>query len=228
MGLFDDVIGQIGSGGSIGSWVFQIGGALLIFTLALIVVGVLLYVAYDRIRYNKKIVIFEKINGRFMPTRRDKAMEVRVGESGDTVFYLKKNKKSVPPPQIQTGARTYWYAVRRDGEWINIGMEDVDEKLELARVQFHSPGVRLARVGMQKNMEKRFEKITFMQKWGGMIVFTLLIVLSGVMMYLMLDKMIDFMAQMGGLLGKLEGVVERQDQLLANVNELMATSGLRK
>ena len=68
-------------------------------------------------KYNKKIVIFEKINGRFEPTRKDRAMELKFGRAGDTVFYLAKNRKYLPVPVIQTGRRKYWFAIREDGEW---------------------------------------------------------------------------------------------------------------
>lgn len=226
MGLFDDAAEVIPdfSGG-------LIGGGLAIYAiivlLSAVVLGIVIFYYYMTKKYNKKIVIFERINDRFEPTKKDKGAEIRLGIGGDTVLHLRKFKKYLPMPSLQTGRNTFWYIIRRDGEWINISMEDVDEKMELARVRFLSPEMRYARVGLEKSFRDRYNKVTFLQKYGGVIAFGGLIFLIGIMIWLMFDKMIDFMAQMGGLLNKIEPLMERSEQIMANMDKVCTGSGIK-
>ena len=130
------------------------------------VVGVIVYLIIREWKFNKKIIVFEKVNGKPEITKRDKAMEVKLGEGGDTVFYLKKAKKHIPLPSIQTGRNIYWFGVREDGEWINIGMDDIDLAMRKIKARFVDKEMRYARVALQRNLKERYQKSSFLSVYG--------------------------------------------------------------
>ena len=123
---FADQLPDLGitGGGIINVFAFIFIGILI----AIVAVGVTIIIVL-KLKFNKKIIIFEKINGRFEPTRKDRGMIQNLKGTGDTILYLKKFKKYLPTPELQTGRNTYWFAIREDGEWFNIGIEDIDDIL---------------------------------------------------------------------------------------------------
>mgnify|MGYP003631441130 FL=1 len=64
-------------------------------------------------KYNKVITIFEKVGGEFVPIGKDRGMEVRYSSAGDSITYLRRRKRYIPNPQIQTGKRQYWFMLER-------------------------------------------------------------------------------------------------------------------
>ena len=80
----------------------------------------------------------------------------------------------------------YWYYIREDGEWINFSLQDVDAQMKAAKVYYVEEDMRLQRLGIQKNLEARFKKITFWERYGGMIttgVFLLIITICLVVIF---------------------------------------------
>lgn len=201
------------SGGTI---MFIIVLILIFITLALLLTLWLL----KRKQFKYKIIIFERIDGRFQVSRRDKARRLPIGKSGDEVMYLRKFKKFLPTPTIQTGINTYWFFISDDGEWINFGTGDFDENRREMGAKFLDKEMRYARVGLDTMIKERHDKPSFWEKYGGLIAYTVLILVTAIGFWLLMDKMLDVSASAGGAVDSARGVLEQIDKILAKVNNV--------
>jgi len=181
----------------------------------------------SRKRFSKTIRIFEKVDGRYRPTMTDKAMERKIGTGGDTVFYFKKLKKIVPTPSIQTGTNTYWFARRADGEYVNIGLEDIDLKMREAKINYLDKETRYARASLQKLNKDRFDQQTFWQKYGRDVLTIVFIVIVSVMLLLILSKMVALMGSIQGGIDNYGVVTEKISNLIGALDNICSPSGVR-
>lgn len=220
--------------GTVKSWApnvngrFVLGIFIWLFIIIIIVAAIAfaLYFWIQRKRFNKIIIVFSKVNGVPEVTFRDKAMETRVGVGGDTCFYLLKAKKFIPRPTIQTGRNIYWFFVKEDGDWINIGLEDVDENLRRASAHFTHVEMRYAKAGLQKNLKDRYNKPTFWQQYGGIIMFTGLVAITGIMIFLLFDKYLAIADKVNAAIEASVRVLEQTERILAVVDRVGSGSGL--
>lgn len=212
----------------------QIFGALtwlaIIFVLG-IVVGIITWIVVSGKKFNIKVIVFEKISGRFEQTGSYRAMIQTIGDAGDTVLFIKRIKKFVPTPSIQTGRNVYWFFIRKDREWINAGIEDFDEKSEEMNVYFLDKEMRYARAALQKNLKERYAKLSFLEKYGGLIVWTTLCLIIIVGFVLFMDKMIeitgavDTMVQTGT--EQTEKVLDAATGVINKLDNICGGSGYR-
>jgi hypothetical protein len=149
-------------------------------------------------------------------------MVVPLENTGDSIFYLAKAKKYLPTPQIQTGRNTFWYAVRQDGEWINIGIEDIDLRMKEAKVFFLDKEMRYARVALQRNLKERYQKTSFWEKYGGMIAYIVLIVITGVMMWLLFDKYLSIGGTLDSAMKTSKEVLVETKNILSNLDNIQS------
>ena len=228
MGILDQVKGVLPevSLASVGNFAFI---AILTVVIIIIVGGfVALWAIWyiTKKKFNKTIKIFEKIDGRYKPTITDKAMERKMGDGGDTVFYLKKLKKIVPTPSIQTGINTFWFAKREDGELINIGMEDIDLTMREAKVNYLDKETRYARASLQKINKDRYNKETFWAKYGRDILTVVFIVIVSVMLLLIASKMVALIGAVNDGIEKYSMVTEQISKLLGSIDNICSNSGV--
>jgi hypothetical protein len=214
---------------TLGSWAYY--GTLAILII-LIIAGFFALWAWwfiTKKRFNKIIIIWSKVDGRPKITGRDKAMERKIGDGGDTVFYWKKLKKIVPTPTIQTGDNTYWFTRRTDdGEYINIGLEDFDLKFREAKINFLDKETRYARASLQKLNKDRFNKETFWQKYGKDIMTIIFIVIISIMLLLLMGKFLEVAGRLDGIMKSSETMVEKVSTLLGSMDNLCSKSGVVK
>lgn len=192
----------------------------LIFLFVASVGGFLGYYFIQKKKYKHKITIFEKVSGRFEPTKKDVAMEVSVGKGGDKAFHLRKGKKWIPRPSIQTGRNTYWFMLREDGELVNVGVEDIDETLKKAKVHYIDVEMRYARAGLQKNLKDRYDRPSFLQQYGTLISGMIIVLITGILMFLLFDKFLDLTAQLSSLMSTAQKVAEENQRLLAGIDTI--------
>lgn len=204
----------------------NVGLFAIAFIICAGIVGIVIYFIYVYIKFDKKIIIFEKIGQHWEPTKEDKAMEYKIQESGDTLFLLKNHKKYLPSPRIQTGRKKYWYAIRSDGEWINIGIGDVDEQMKVMNVFFLDKDMRYARVAMQRLMEKRLQSAGFWEKYGGIIAYIALIFVTGLVMWLLAAKFVEVSAASKGAIEASKEVLEQTGRIVASLDALKGTGSI--
>ncbi len=205
--------------GTLAGYMPKIGGSslltfitwLLIAVIFLVCVGVGAWFFVRWLKFNNKIIIFEKIAGRFEHTKTDKAMEIKVSLAGDTAFFLRRHKKYLPRPTLQAGRRVYWFFIRSDGEWINIVPEDFDEKARTLGAKFLDKEVRYARSQIQKGLKERYDKDSFWKSHGATILTFSFIALIAVMSWFLFDKWIEGLNAVPNILDKLSILIEKVD-----------------
>ncbi|KKL66542.1 hypothetical protein LCGC14_2143910 [marine sediment metagenome] len=203
-----------------GSTALSLGG-LIIFVLVFLGMlgfGTWWFVRY--LKYNKKIVVFEKIGGRFEQTMVDKAMEIPLSTAGDTVIILKKSKKIMPFPRLQMGRRVYWYFIREDREWINFDMLDLDEEARKGGARFLQQEARFARTQVQKGLKERYDRPGFWKQYGLLVISIIYIVVIGMMIFLALGKFVDIVNALGGVVSEVESLMGRADKIIGNLGNV--------
>lgn len=211
-----------GSGGSVAQTLF----ILMLIILGAIVIGVVTYFVVKRMQYKFKIVIFQKVGGVPQPSLRDKGRMVRLGESGDTALRLLKAKKLLPTPTIQTGIKTFWYYVSDDGEWMNFGPGDFEESRREMGATFLDKEMRYARTSLQAMAKERYDKGSFLTKYGGIIAYGIFILITAIGFYLLLDKMTEVSAAAGGAVEAASAVLEKTSEILGSLDNLQGGSGI--
>jgi hypothetical protein len=227
--IITDTLGEAGinfSGESISSFITNILFWLLIILIISIVFAIIIYRIIIKKKYKYQIVIFEKINHRYIPSKRDTAMEESIGDTGDLVFYVKKHKKWLPKGNLQMGNNVFWYAIREDGEWINIGLSDIDLQMKEAKAFFLDKEMRFARAALQKNLAQRYQGMNFWQKYGGLIAYMLLILVVGIMMWLIFGKYLEITNALNGAVTSTADLIEQTKSLISIIDQLKQSGAL--
>ena len=221
------VSGMIPKAQSIGSGFIGMMAWLIALITTIAILGIVIFFIFRRLKFNKKILIFEKINGVFQPTRGDRCAEVKLSTSGDTIFYCLKHKKYLPNPSIQTGRRIFWYFIREDGEWINFSLKDLDEESKKVGARFLDKEMRYARTQIQKGLKERYDKPSFWQQYGVLVMNIVWIAMIGIMTFLLFDKWIDLASTTNAGVETAGRVLEKVEQVLANLDNICSGSGVR-
>lgn len=201
---------------------------LIIIIIVCIIIGIAVYFIVRRIKFDKKIVIFEEINGIPEPTKQDRAMELKMSTAGDTIFYTQKYKKYLPNPTIQTGRKTYWYFIRSDGEWINIGPGNWNQDFQKVGARFLDKEMRYARTQIQKGLKDRYENPGFWKQYGALVMSMGFIALIAVMTFLLFDKWVDLANTTNAAVEQGANVMDRIDSLLGKMDNICSGgSGLQ-
>lgn len=203
---------------------------LTLFVLFMLIIGcafgLWLWWYLGKKKFNLTIQKFEKIDGIFKPTGKEKAMERRIGKSGDTVFYWKQSKRVVPRGTIQTGDRTYWYAKREDGEWENIGLEDIDLVLKQAQVRYTPVELRYAKESLREMIKEVYSPANWWQKWQGVLISIVFIVLVSCLLLLIATKLGAIVSSVDAVLKSVPPILERLDTMLGAMDNLCSNSGI--
>lgn len=221
MGSHTEIIGNIiprirtfgGSAVNIIAWII-----VVVIIVAIITVFIIMYILSRK--YNKKITIFEKVGGDFVPMGKDRGMEVRYSNAGDTITYLRKRKKYIPNPNIQTGKREYWFYVREDDELINFGLADLNEEGIRMGAKFLDKEMRYSRTQIQKGLKDRYESPSIWAKYGIYIVTFSYIALIGVLVWLLFDKWVDLAQATASAVDNSGVVVQEVSNLLAKMDNI--------
>jgi hypothetical protein len=151
----------------------------LVIIVGGLVSGTVIYIFWRK-SYKEKVVLFAKIGGRPQKIGEYPAKWIRVGRAGDKLLWVRNAKKWVLPT-MRVGKNEWYFHVReRDGEWINIVQEDVDEKMKTMKVKFIDGDVRMQRLGIEKVLEKRHQGqkdwMKILANIGYVVVFVLLFI----------------------------------------------------
>lgn len=223
--FLEDSIGfDIGStGGGIGN-IFQ---GITIFIIIAVLGTIITYMWANKKAYNKHIHIFEEINGQSSPVGEDRAREITLPHTSVRAFYLKNRRIFLPRGSIQTGKNHYWYFVRNDGEWVNIGMGNLNKQLTESKIKFDHTDMRMANAALKKLVEKNYKKLNWLKEYAPYIGFAIIILMLGVAGFLVFSeagKNLNMMSGLGTQLGEISKEVTKN---LVSVDNICSTSGLR-
>jgi len=183
---------------------FELGGigmALLIFFLAILIVGLIglgLFMWLNNKKLKYKVPLYKMIGGKAMKTGMYKARDFKIGFAGDKLWYVPKAKKYIPCGTIQSAPSEYIHFERSDGEWINIGFGDIDEEMQTAGARYIDQDMRATRIAISNLLEQRFKgKESFWDKYGNMIaqvIFYMIVCICIVVIFYQFSTIIDKMS----------------------------------
>lgn len=164
----------------VGSW-GNVALAIFIAIILCVAIGGLIFWIVRKRTYFLIIPVFRKVGSQVMKVGTYRARVVPLGRAGDTLWFVKGAKKYLPAGNKQTASNEYWYFIREDGEWINVTLEDLDEKSKELGIKFIHQDMRMQRLATDRLLEQRLMNKTFMEKYGmalGLVMVFLIIAVS--------------------------------------------------
>ena len=222
-GTAGDMLG-VGAGGGF-DLTMVIGIVVLIIVFA-IIAAVATYFIVSAKQFKLEVIIYEKIGGEMRPNRRDKAKRIYIGNGGDEALFLRKHRKILPMPTIQVRPNTFYYAISDDGEWVNFKFGDFDKDRKEMGATFLDKEMRYARTSLQYMSKERYDKRGFWEKYGGIVAYAALILVTAIGYWLLIDKMIDLSQASSGAVNAAQAVLEETKRILGILDTLTGGSGL--
>lgn len=224
------MFGNVGKGGGSG----EFGMILLVFVIAVVVLGIIgffIYMQNTKKQFYIKIRVFRNVGN--VPTEIGlfRAREIPFGMAGDKLWKVANNNaismmfkvvKWLPVGKVQTKPNEFWYWIRKDGEWINFSMDNLDTIAEKMNVKFVQEDMRLQRLATDKLLEQRLMEKSFWDKWGNTImtvIFFLVIAVCMVIIFYQFSKILDKLAPL------IEGLIRSNEQMAKACNINLTATG---
>ncbi len=230
MGVIGDVASQAGIklpenfGSGAGSFV----QAFIFLLIFMVIAGVTVYIIANKRQYNKFIHIFEEVAGKAIPTSVDKAKELILPNTSIRAYFLQKKKVYLPRPSIQTGVGHYWFFIRKDGEWINVGLENLNTKLDELKIHYDHTDMRMANASLKKLIEKNYKKLNWIKEYAPYIAMGILILLLGLSIFLGTYQTNKATGALGATAETNEKVLEGLGDVLVSLDNIISGSGIRE
>jgi hypothetical protein len=182
----------------------SIGTALLIFFLALLILGlggVAIWFYIQRKQLRHTIPLYRKVGGQPIKVAVFKAKDFKIGLAGDKLWYVPKAKKYISPATIQTAPNEYPHFEREDGEWINFGLGNIDEIMKKAGVKYVHTDMRSQRIAISNLLEQRFQgKKSWWEKYGHLVTHVIFYMVVMIGMVVIFYQWGDIVERVGNLL----------------------------
>lgn len=224
MASINDAISSVGlTAGGLQS-AFSAFAWLILIVVFLTIAGGVSWFILARLKFNKKIVLFGNISGKGLEVvGKDVAMVIKIGKGGEECLWFKKGKVYRNAYGKRMGKNTYWFAQSDDGYWHNFVLGDLDAHLKEVGIKPTSTNMRYQYVALQQTIKDRYDKGEFWAKYGGMVAFTGLIVITGVMWWLLLDKGIDANAASAAAVEAAKDVLIETKRVIGALDSLKGT-----
>ncbi len=200
--------------------------SLIMFVVFATFMGFITYFIANRRVYNRKIHKFEEVSGSTVPVGEDKAREIVLPFTSIRAFFLKNHKVYLPRPSLQTGKNNYWYAVRRDGEWVNVKPKFNEDTSEVDLVYDHSD-MRMANASLKKLVEKNYKKLNWLKEYAPYIGFGILILMLGISAYLFFNEAGKVITGLSASTQQIANAVESLNEILNSLDNIATSSGIR-
>lgn len=202
------------------------GKITIVLSIFLIVLSaaIVLWVVYSYRTYNRKIIVFENLSGQgYQLVWKDRARLIKLGDGGEELLFLKKKKVYRTAYGKKMGKNTYWFAIGQDGYWYNIILGDVDAKMGMLDIEPIDRDMRYAHVAIRKNIQDRYRKTSFMEKYGTIMIsgFFLLVMLIGI--WFLLDKMAEMSSNIAGAVEASQSLVKQSQEVVTAVGNACST-----
>jgi len=206
------------------------GKITILFSIFLIVIagGIVIWLVYQYRTYNKKIVVFENIAGQgWRVSFKDKGRLLKLGDGGEELMYLRKKRLHRTAYGRKMGKNEYWFAIGQDGYWYNFILGDLDAKMGMLDIEPIDRDMRYMHVAIRKNIQDRFRKQNFMEKYGMIVVSGVFLIIILIGMWFLLDKMADMTGSLAGAVEEAKKTQEVTRQLVGALDKIaMGGSGI--
>lgn len=207
--------------GSFDIGVGAVGNALILFAIAVVILGLvgwLIYWQIEKRRYNKIIPLYKSINGKNYKQATYKAKVVPISKAGDSLWFVKGIKKFLAPATETDAPNSYPHEERDDGEWINFSIDSVNDKQKIAGVKFIHQDMRTQRVATGQILEQRLINKSFWEKYKDMIVHLVFYIIVVLCMIVIFWQWSDITDKVGGLVSQLNDMAKNINELQRGVN----------
>lgn len=188
-----DIMGKMGGMLPKATTVYTVMIVIVIALIIATLLSIAIWVYLDKKKYNKVIILHRIIQGKLKKVGTFRATFEKIGVTGDVWCRVKgglfKTIKIVTRPKLEYEKNVYLFFERQDGEWVNFEIENIDEVMKKAGVFYLDEDMRLHRIGIQKNLERRLEKKTFWQEWGGTIMNLVFMLILTVCLIILFNKL---------------------------------------
>jgi len=201
----------------------------LIFIIFVGVLGIFIWLYLDNKKYKYKIEIFENLGGtRYVKTGMDKAKVMRLGDGGEELIWLKRRKRFENAYGRKMGKNLLWYAIGQDGYWYNVTLGDLDAKQGMLDIEPIDRDMRYMHVAIRKNIQNRYKKGKFMEKYGVMLMggIFLIIMIGGI--WFLLDKMAVSAQTLTSAAQTNAQVQAGTEKVLVALDNILSGSGITK
>jgi len=209
--------------GGVGNFIYL----LITFFVVALLVGAILYYFLNKKQYTKKIQIFEEINGKPAPAGMDYAKEITIPDSSIRIFQLKNRNLFLPRPTIQTGKDNYWFFIRKDHEWVNVGLDNLNDKLNDLNVHYDHTDMRYANSSLKELIKSNYGEKNWLKEYAPYIAIGFLIVFLGITFYLIADQLGTVASSLSATVDANNKVLEATTRLLEVANGGQGVSGLK-
>lgn len=225
---FGDILNQAGVDGLPGGgFNFSFLGDLGILLILLILTGAFTFWYLNKKSYNKTIIKFREVNGISRRVGTEKAKEIILPNTSVRAYYLKNSKFFLPRPSIETGTDEYWYFIRDDGEWLNIGMDNINIELKKLKLKFDHTDMRMANAALKRLVDKSYKKLNWVKEWAPYIGFAVIIIMLAIAGYLVMGEAAKVTNAAARNVDSLATITETLNDVLVNINNIASSSGVR-
>lgn len=206
----------------------DVGNALMLVVIVFLIIagfGWLVWWIIQKKQYRHRIPLYRKVGGSPMRIGTYLAKDYKLGLAGDKLWFVKGLNKYIPPATIQTAPNEYMHYEREDGEWINVGLEDLDIKQKQLGVRYILQDMRSQRIATSELLESRLKNKNFWQKYEHIImsvIFFLIVSIAMVIIFWQWSKIVESTA---GIIGQLNQLIDQMDKVerMQNDNLIPAT-----
>jgi len=189
--------------------------------------GIVGWLFYVNSKYKYKIEIYENLGGTgYVKSGVDKARLLRLGDGGEMIIKLKKRKVIRSAYARKMGHNLIWFAVGQDGYWYNVVLGDLDAKQGMLDIEPIDRDMRYMHVAIRKNIQDRYRKQNFMDKYGGWLIAGIFMIIMLLGVWFLISKMGDTADALA--LGQQTSIelMRAQKDILGQLSNLMSNSGV--
>lgn len=192
---------------------------ILIAFAVVIILGMIVFAIIWRRKYYMTIQVMSEIDGTIRKDKVYKAMDVRLSRSGDRIIYVRGANRYIPRPIYQSGPNVFLYVITSDDQWINVKMQNIDLERREIRLDYTDKEMRMAHIATERVIEQRYNKKSFWEQYGSLIIYVIFIVLT-------LAAWVFIVKQQADVASKLASAIDSADKLLQHAVAAQGGSGI--
>lgn len=203
--------------------------------LAVVIIGVIAFFTQQHLqkkKFNKTITFFKRnpFTGLLVADKNIKAMTIRLDSIGNLGYRLKQSYETrnlMPKLKYEAKPNHHYVEFCEDGRIVEIiGFTDYDDERKSIKATFSDHNTELARSSMHQMNKQRYEKTSFWKEHATLLVNIGAIVVIMVFLWLIADKLIELVGNIGGLLTQAGSLQEAQANIIDSLNRLLNSQGI--
>lgn len=214
---------DLGTSGALNNFTF-IRDIIIFLLMCGVAAGVTYYVINKR-QWNKTIVKFREDNGITRRIGVEKAKEIILPNTSVRAFYLKNSKVYLPRGSIESAENEYWYFIRNDGEWLNVGLQNINDTFTQLGLKYDHSDMRMANAALKKLVDKNYKKSNWVKEWAPYIGFGVIIIMVAIGGYLVMGESAKIVNAAGNNVEALKDITQTMNEILKSLDNIKTNSG---